>query len=165
MDRIELNKQHKEKALNTWHPLKLSMAKRFIDEEKTQISRSLSKGSIHLCQLGENIGSEQSEERPVIIVSNDRINSTSPNVMIIPLSKTLKKKTIKNRKGVIQEVPKVGTHFFLTKNNYSFLDYDSAAMAEGITAVSKIRIGKHLGSISDKDLTAVLSRLKWIFDF
>jgi len=84
-------KEKKEKALNAWNAVKIILAKEFIDDEKTQINRKPVKGSVHLCQLGENIGSEQGEERPVIIVSNDRINSTSPNVVIVPLSKTLKK--------------------------------------------------------------------------
>lgn len=163
-DELEIIKQQKEKDLNEWHPRKIEMAKRFIDEEAKQKGRNMVKGSIHLCELGENVGSEQSEERPVIIVSNDRINSTSTNVKVIPLSKTLKTKTITNRKGKTQVVPKVGTHFFLKKEKYKFLTYDSAAMAEGITTVSKIRLGKHLGDMTPDDLNKVLSRLKWVFD-
>lgn len=165
LSKIEQVKVDKEKALSEWHPRKVVMAKRFIEEESTQKARNMVKGAIHLCELGENIGSEQSEERPVIIVSNDRINSTASNVKIIPLSKTLKTKTITNRKKKTQVVPKVGTHFFLYKSKYTFLDYDSAAMAEGITTVSKIRLGKHLGNLTPDDLNKVLSRLKWVFDF
>jgi mRNA interferase MazF len=160
----EKAKQLKEAALNEWHPRKIEMAKLFIDEEEAQKSRNLVKGAIHLCELGENIGSEQSEERPVLIVSNNRINSSATNVKIIPLSKTLKKKVIKNRKGKEQTVPKVGTHYFLEKDKYTFLTYNSAAMAEGITTVSKIRLGKHLGNITERDLNAIMSRLKWVFD-
>ncbi|MFQ6585412.1 type II toxin-antitoxin system PemK/MazF family toxin [Priestia megaterium] len=161
---IEKLKIEKEQLLNEWHPRKVEMAKRFIEEETMQKERNMVKGAIHLCELGENIGSEQNEERPVLIVSNDRINSTATNVKIIPLSKTLKTKTIKNRKGKTQIVPKVGTHFFLKRDKYGFLTYNSAAMAEGITTVSKIRLGKHLGNISDEDLKKILSRLKWVFD-
>jgi mRNA interferase MazF len=165
MSKIESDKNKKEQALDVWHPKKIGMAKRFIEEEAKQKGRNMVKGAVHLCELGENIGSEQSEERPVIIISNDRINSTATNVKVIPLSKTLKTKTVTNRKGKTQVVPKVGTHFFLYKSKYTFLDYDSAAMAEGITTVSKIRIGKHLGNMDPKDLEKVLSRLKWVFDF
>ena len=163
LTRIEKEKTEKEKALNEWHPRKITMAKRFIEEEEIQKARNMVKGAIHLCELGENIGSEQSEERPVIIVSNDRINSTATNVKVIPLSKTLKTKTITKR-GKTQTVPRVGTHFFLYKSKYTCLTYDSAAMAEGITTVSKIRLGKHLGNLTPEDLNKVLSRLKWVFD-
>lgn len=159
-----IEKQQKEQALNDWFPLKIKLAKRFIADPKKQASRNMVKGSVHLCELGENLGSEQGEERPVLIVSNDRINSSSSNVKIIPLSKNLKKKTIKNRKGKIIEVPRMRTHFFLKKSKYPFLTHDSAAMAEGITTVSKVRIGKHMGELHEQDLKAVLSRLKWIFD-
>lgn len=161
---VELAKKQKEQALKEWHPQKIVIAKRYIEEVEKQKQRHLVKGAVHLCELGENIGSEQSQERPVIIISNDRINSTSTNVKIIPLTKTLKKKTVTNRKGKIQVVPRVGTHFFLMKDKYKFLDYDSAAMADGITTVSKIRLGKHLGNIFQDDLNKILSRLKWVFD-
>lgn len=164
-DVLKHKKQEKETALNNWHLKKVSMSKKFIDEEETQKSRNMARGSVHLCELGENIGSEQGDERPVIIISNNRINSTSSNVLVIPLSKTLKKKTITNRKKKRIEVPKVKTHYFLKKNKYTFLDYDSSAMTEGLKVVSKIRIRKHLGEISDpKDLNAILSRIKWIFE-
>lgn len=164
LNKIKLVKQKKEKDLNAWQPRKVKMALEFIDDEQIQQKRNFVKGAIHLCELGENIGSEQNEERPVLIVSNNRINSTATNVKVIPLSKTLKTKEITNRKGKKQSVPKLGTHFFLKKDKYSFLTYDSAAMAEGITTVSKIRLGKHLGEISEDDLRKVLSRLKWVFD-
>lgn len=163
--RIELAKTKKKTALDKWIPEKEILAIRFIEEEEVQKNRNMVRGSIHLCQLGENLGSEQNEERPVIIVSNDRINSTSTNVKVVPLTKTLKTKTRKNRKGVVQEVPRVGTHFFLRKNKYPFLTYDSAAKVEEVTTVSKVRIGKHLGNLEPVDLDKVQSRLKWVFDF
>ncbi|WP_226530869.1 type II toxin-antitoxin system PemK/MazF family toxin [Metabacillus niabensis] len=162
---IEQAKIAKETAIDQWIPRKKELAKEFIQDEAKQKARNLVKGSVHLCELGENIGSEQSEERPVIIVSNDRINSTSTNVKIIPLSKTLKTKQVVNRKKRTITVPKVKTHFFLMKSKYKFLTYDSAAMAEGITTVSKVRLGKHLGSVDPDDLEKIMSRLKWVFDF
>jgi len=161
---VELAKQKKEKALNNWQPRKIKIALEFIEDERKQSKRNFVKGAVHLCELGENVGSEQNEERPVLIVSNNRINSSSTNVMIIPLSKTLKTKEVTNRKGKKQTVPRLGTHYFLKKERYNFLTFDSAAMAEGIITVSKIRLGKHLGEISEDDLKKVLSRLKWVFD-
>lgn len=157
----ETAKQEKETALNNWHPEKITLAKRFIDEEQTQKSRNLSMKNIHLCELGENIGSEQANKRPVLIVSNDRINSSSTNVTIIPLTTNLKKKTLNNGKTV----PRLQTHYFLKKQKYTFLDRESATMAEGVRAISKIRIGKHLGEIDNKDFKAIMKRLKWVFDF
>jgi len=161
----EKRKKDKETALNIWYPQKIRMAKRFIDEEEKQKGRNLLSGAVHLCKLGENIGSEQGEERPVVIISNDRINSTSTNVMIVPLTKNLKKKTVINKRTKkTMDVPRYRTHYFLKKSKYVFLTYDSAAMSEGVKTVSKIRIGQHLGEIDDRDLQAILSRLKWIFN-
>lgn len=163
LNHVEKAKQLKEVALKEWFPRKIVLAKEFIEEEDKQKSRNIIKGAIHLCELGQNLGSEQNEERPVLIVSNNRINSTSTNIKVIPLSKTLKTKTI-NQKGKTQTVPKYRTHFFLEKTKYPFLTYRSAAMVEGLTTVSKIRLGKYLGNILDEDLKRILSRLKWVFD-
>lgn len=164
-EKVEFAKTKKRKALNNWHPLKETLAIRFIEEEDIQQKRHMTKGSIHLCQLGENLGSEQNEERPVVIVSNDRINATSTNVKVVPLTKKLKTKEITNRKGEVQVVPRIRTHFFLKKEKYDFLDYDSAAKTEEVTTVSKIRMGKHLGNIDSGDFEKIKSRLKWVFDF
>ncbi|WP_171046333.1 type II toxin-antitoxin system PemK/MazF family toxin [Lentibacillus cibarius] len=161
---LEKIKQVKEEALKDWFPRKTQMAKDFIDEESKQQKRNFDIGAVHLCELGVNIGSEQGEERPVVILSNNRINSSSTNVMIVPLTKNLKKRRIKTKKGIIKNAPKIRTHYFLMKDKYPFLSYNSAAMTEGITTISKIRIGKHMGKLSDQDLTAIQSRLKWIFD-
>ena len=52
------------------------------------------RGAIYTCHLGENIGHEKSrlEERPCLIISNNRINYNATNVIVIPLTKEIKYK-------------------------------------------------------------------------
>jgi len=137
---------------------KIELSCDWIDNSQTQTSRHLIQGAIHQCQLGENIGSEQGEHRPVLIVSNNNMNSTSANVVIVPLTKTLKTKIVKGR-----VVPKYPTNYFLYTTNYSFLRYNSAVLANEVRSISKVRLGSHLGTISQDDLDKVLARLKRVF--
>lgn len=46
----------------------------------------VSRGEIWQCELGKNIGSEQNESRPVLIIQNDVNNKNSPNTLIVPLT-------------------------------------------------------------------------------
>jgi mRNA interferase MazF len=112
----------------------------------------LLRGAIHYCALGENIGNEQNKERPVIIVSSDTINSTSGNVLVAPLTETLKKKR-KNGELVLTKdgkpVPKYSSHLFLFKDKYGFLADNSAIMTEEIKSVSKARLKNHRGTVTD----------------
>lgn len=152
----EKQKADKERALRAWTEEKIRLSKDWIDNETAQKRRNMVRGAIHLCKLGENIGSEQNEERPVLIISNDLMNSTGGNVTVIPLTSRLSKKPGTNQ-------PKFRSHYFLLKSKYQFLTYDSAVKAEDITTVSKIRLGDHLGTINADDLQKIAIRVKWAF--
>lgn len=53
--------------------------------------RGTVQGGIYLCELGENVGSEQNSnieaDRPVIVISNNLINSTASNIIVAPCQK------------------------------------------------------------------------------
>ncbi|MEJ6950324.1 type II toxin-antitoxin system PemK/MazF family toxin [Natronospora cellulosivora (SeqCode)] len=48
-------------------------------------TRAVKKGEIYYCDLGENIGSEQSKKRPVIILQNDTGNKYSSTTIVAPI--------------------------------------------------------------------------------
>jgi mRNA interferase MazF len=156
-------------ALRRWKKVKITLAKDWIDNESVQKSRGLQRFAVYLCNLGENIGNEQNEERPVIIISRNSQNATAGNVIVIPLTKQLRcrkdqnGRVIRNKFG--NPIPKYDYHYFLFKSKYTFLDYDSNVKAEDITTVSKIRIGKHLGNITDpQDIRNIEKRVKAILE-
>ncbi|MEW5208098.1 type II toxin-antitoxin system PemK/MazF family toxin, partial [Bacillus cereus] len=70
-------KTQKSAALTRWHSNKITLAHRWIDDEVTQKQRRMVQGAIHLCELGENVGSEQNKKRPVLIISNNNINKNN----------------------------------------------------------------------------------------
>ena len=156
-------------ALRGWKKRKVTLSKEWIDNESVQKARGLQRLAVHLCNLGENIGNEQNEERPIIIISRNSQNATAGNVIVIPLSKQLRcrkdqnGRIIRNQSG--NPIPKYDYHYFFFKSKYTFLDYDSNAKSEDITTVSKIRIGKHLGDITDaQDIRNLEKRVKAILE-
>ncbi|MBP2898804.1 type II toxin-antitoxin system PemK/MazF family toxin [Escherichia coli] len=162
-----LEKTKKQTAINGWHPNKEELAFNWIENEETIKNKKVVRGAIHFCQLGENIGNEQNEERPVIIISHNTINSTSGNVLIAPLSKSLKKKRNKQTGEIAltkdgKPIPKLSSQLFLFKDDYPFLTYDSAIMFEEIKSISKARLKDHIGTVTDStDLTRINVRVKW----
>jgi mRNA interferase MazF len=153
-------KDDKETALRDWTNDKVGLAKKWIDDTQKLRKRKLVQRGVYWCTLGENLGSEQntekSEMRPVLVMSNNIINPGDPNVLIAPLSKNLETKV---RRG--NEVPKFGSHYFLRKSKYTFLDHDSAVMTEAMRSVSKVRIGSKMGDIEPEDYKRVQAKLKW----
>ena len=167
-DRLSRFKKLKEEQILQWKPIKIELAHYWIDNEKIQMNRKMTRGAIHFCNFGENIGCEQNEERPVIIISNNTVNSTSGNVLVIPLTKNLKSKTnYKNGQAVLTKdglpVPRFQSHYFLFKHKYEFLAFDSAAKTEEMTSVSKVRLKEHLGNLDEEDINRLENRVKWTF--
>ena len=73
------------------------------------------------------VGSEQKGIRPVVIVQNDTGNAHSPTVLVMALTKELKKAN-------------QPTHYIIRKNNVNGLKFDSMVLGETITQISKQRI-------------------------
>lgn len=87
------------------------------------------------------VGSEQKGIRPVVIVQNDTGNAHSPTVLVMALTKELKKAN-------------QPTHYIIRKNNVNGLKFDSMVLGETITQISKQRIKQKIGVVdntADKD--------------
>ena len=54
--------------------------------------REIYQGQIYICDLGnDNIGSEQSGERPCLVIQNNILNATSEIIIVIPITSKCKK--------------------------------------------------------------------------
>ena len=165
--KIADQKTDKEIALRSWIETKITLAKNWIDNEKIQKSRGIIRGGIYMCELGENIGAEQGEYRPALVVSNDLINSTSGNVSVIPITKNLKKKVRRDKKGKVvgvSDMLRLKSHYFLLKKNYGFPDHNSAVLGEETKTICKVRVGEHKGVISPDDMKKIMNRVKWVYE-
>lgn len=106
--------------------------------------RQVQQGQIYICELGdENVGSEQSGERPCLIIQNDILNITSDVVIVLPITSRAKKK--------------LPTHYILTSEKYPFLNFKkNTVLCECIRSLSKKRLGKKIGEIEREDLNKIL---------
>ena len=87
------------------------------------------------------VGSEQKGIRPVVIIQNDTGNTYSSTLLVMALTKELKKAN-------------QPTHYIVRKNNVNGLKFDSMVLGETITQISKQRIKQKIGVVdnaNDKD--------------
>ena len=113
--------------------------------------REIYQGQIYICDLGDNnIGSEQSGERPCLVIQNNILNATSEIIIVIPITSKCKKV--------------LPTHYILTNDKYSFLTYDkNTVLCECIRSLSKKRIKKLIGQIDNDDLKEILKTKEYAY--
>lgn len=94
--------------------------------------------------LGESFGSEQGGVRPAVIVQNNKGNKYSPTVLVIPMTKEIKKVNMP-------------THNIMYKTESNGLDQDSMLLGEQTTAIDKRRILYKRGRLmTDKEKMSVM---------
>lgn len=102
-------------------------------------------GEIWMCNLSESEGSIQSGYRPVFIVSNDKNNTYSPTINIIPITTKMNKR-------------KLPVHVELWNYQRYGLKAPSTLMVEQTTTVAISSLDKYIGKILDKNVLGDISR-------
>lgn len=85
--------------------------------------------------FGETLGSEQSGVRPAIVFQNDSGNRYSPTIIVIPLTKEIKKLYLP-------------THDIIHKSEENGLKCDSMLLGEAMRQVDKVRIKYKRGALT-----------------
>lgn len=106
------------------------------------------RGDVYQADLDPSVDSEQAGKRPVIIVSRDGINRSSPIVVVVPLTKFTPNKKI------------YPSHHIVKADTANGLSLDSVTKCEQIRAISKSRLTKKRGSLSIEDITKIDAALK-----
>ena len=96
-------------------------------------------------------GSEAAGRRPAIVVSRDAINIPSPVVVVVPCTS-------------FREGRRVYPSQVVLRAGQGGLSVDSLAQAEQVRVVSKARLMRHRGSLSDTAMTALATALKLTLD-
>ena len=111
----------------------------------------MKRGDVYAARLDPVEGSEQSGTRPVIVVSRDAINQSSPVVVVVPCTTYRPHRRIYPSQTVL-EAPDGG------------LKADSVALGEQIRSVAKTRLGERWGSLSPLSLRRVDRALSTTLD-
>ena len=107
------------------------------------MKRQINQRDIYYCDFGDNDGSEQSGERPSLIISNDLGNVNSDTIIVLPITSKKKK-----------DLP---IHYILYKDIYPFFkDEENTVLTEQIRCVSKKKLHKKMGQISVEDFNNII---------
>jgi mRNA interferase MazF len=109
------------------------------------------RGDVFQANLNPTKGSEQGGTRPVLVISRDAINRSSPVVVVIPFTDAANKTRIYPSHVRIES----GT---------GGLTLDSIAICEQVRAITKDRLEKPLGKLTRHDLLSVEAALKITLD-
>jgi mRNA interferase MazF len=109
------------------------------------------RGHIYIADLEPVRGSEQGRTRPVVILSNDAINVTSPVITIAPLTSASK-------------VPRLYRTDVLVAASEAKLAADSVVMLSQIRTIAKSRIAKKLGELSTTTMVLIEKAARFALD-
>ena len=109
------------------------------------------RGHIYIADLEPVRGSEQGRTRPVVILSNDAINTTSPVVTIAPLTSASNLSRL-YRTDVLVASPEAG------------LSVDSVVMLSQIRTIANSRITKELGELSAATMVLIEKAARFSLD-
>jgi mRNA interferase MazF len=109
------------------------------------------RGDVYLADLSPTRGSEQAGFRPVIVVSREAINRSSPVVVVVPCTSWSQERRVYPSQVVIR-APEGG------------LRGDSIALGEQVRAITRDRLGEHWGSLEPPTLRRLDQALLIVLD-
>ena len=145
-----------------------------ISKFNTNKRRQVLHGQIWYCDMGYNIGTEKNKLRPVLVMSNNRINN-SEKVVIICITDAKGKVNANNLpaqdswfllySGTSDEDKMIspGRQVPASMHVYDFLDKDSMVQCEEIRAVSKSRLDAArgcIGTLTPEDFEMVKGKFR-----
>ena len=135
-----VNRRKRESNMKTLEQLKAEL---YAEEMRLQ---DIKRGQIVMLDLPTVAGSVQNGLRPCVIISNNKANKFSPNVIAVPL-------TSRNKK----DMP---THYALQPSKVNGLKVTSTILAEQILTVSKNAIKRIIGVVEDQHIDNVNKIIK-----
>lgn len=111
----------------------------------------MKRGDVYNVRLDPVEGSEQGGSRPVIVVSRNAINSSSPTVLAVPFTTYRAGKRVYVTQVLIY-APEGG------------LTADSIALAEQVRILSKSRFGDYRGTLSTTSMEQISTALALALD-
>lgn len=102
------------------------------------------RGDMFVADLGQGLGSEQANERPVVIVQNNKGNAYADTTIIVPITSRMK-----------NDIPNhVIIHYGILKK------YKGCVLTEQVRTISIYRLKKYIGTLSKKDIRKIDKALR-----
>jgi mRNA interferase MazF len=111
----------------------------------------ITRGDVWVAGLDPTKGAEISGARPVVVVSRDAINLSSPLVIVVPVT---------GRENKLKIYP---SHVILAAGDGG-LTKESVAVCEQVRAVQSSRLTKQLGHLAPPSIAAIGAALKIALD-
>lgn len=105
-------------------------------------NRIIFRGQVYRCKFGIGIGSEESKERPCVILQYNSANRTSPNTLVAPITHTTSTLPI-----VVPIADKL--------DSSGKVILDGNVLLGNITCVSKARLGDYITDLTPNEMKAV----------
>lgn len=109
------------------------------------------RGDVFLADPSPTVAEEIRGTRPVVIVSRDAINRSSPVVIVVPITDRRNK-------------PRIYPSQVVLRAGDGGLQIESVAVGEQVRAISKVRLIKQLGHLDPESMTAIDAALKIALD-
>ena len=105
-------------------------------------NRKIYRGQVYRCNFGVGIGSEESKERPCVILQYDSANKTSPNTLVAPITHST---------STLPVVIPIKDKF----DSSGKLILDGNVLLGNITCISKARLGDYVTTLSKDEMKQV----------
>ena len=120
----------------------ISETVRLDDLASSSKNRSIYRGQVYWCYFGVNIGSEQSEKRPCVILQNNKGNLSSSNSIVAPITHT---------KSLLPTVVPIADKFDASGKKI----LDGNVLLSNIATVSKSRLDSFITELTTAEMKLV----------
>ena len=105
------------------------------------MNRTYLRGDMYYADLGWGIGSEQTGNRPAVIIQNDVGNRHSPTVIVAAITSRSPQKS------------KLPTHYYIEAGHG--LEHPSIILLEQIRTIDKRRLGRFIGRMDEEQIVGM----------
>lgn len=104
--------------------------------------RIVERGSVYYCFFGANIGSEQENKRPCVVIQRDSANRKSPNTIVAPITHTT---------SIVDVVVPIAAKY----DTLGKLVLDGNVLLGNLVTISKSRLDNKIAKLTDSEMYAV----------
>lgn len=110
------------------------------NNSKNKNIRVVKRGQVYYCDLGLGVGSEETKNRPCVIIQNNTGNNFSPNTIVAPITNEKAEEKV--------SVAITGTYTYNDIEDGIQKNLSGYILLANIVTVSKARLGQYIGELN-----------------